>query len=191
MAARRGVKIGVVAGALGLAAALGLGRVGHGGPELAPDFAVPDLAGKAVRLSALRGKVVLVSLWTTWCPPCRAEMPSMEKLYQRLRGRDFELLAVSQDEDGKRVVEPFVREMRLSFPILVDPDHQVGDRYGVWGYPETFIVDRTGHVAEHVVGPREWDSAASVAQIEHLLGKGDGVSPAAAGSDLAPPAPRD
>ena len=191
MAAGRGVKIGVVAVTLGLAAALGLSRVGHGGAELAPDFAVPDLSGKAVRLSALRGKVVLVSLWTTWRPPCRAELPSMEKLYQRFRDRDFQLLAVSQDEDGKRVVEPFVKEMRLSFPVLVDPDHQVGDRYGVWGYPETFIVDRAGRVAEHVVGPREWDSAASVAQIERLLGESPGVAPTAATGDLAPSSARD
>ena len=115
----------------------------------------------------------------------------MEKLYQRFRDRDFQLLAVSQDEDGKRVVEPFVKEMRLSFPVLVDPDHQVGDRYGVWGYPETFIVDRAGRVAEHVVGPREWDSAASVAQIERLLGESPGVAPTAATGDLAPSSARD
>jgi peroxiredoxin len=188
MAGSRGVKIGLVAGVLGLAAALGLSRIGHGGPELAPDFAVPNLAGQAVRLSGLRGKVVLVNLWTTWCPPCRAEMPSMERLYQRFRGRDFELLAVSQDEDGKRVVEPFVKEMKLSFPVLIDPDHQVGDRYRVWGYPETIVVDRDGHIDEHVVGPREWDSPTSVAQIERLLGEGAGIAPAAARSDLAPPA---
>ena len=180
------MKIGAVAAVLGIAAALGLSRVGHGRSELAPDFAVPDLSGKAVHLSALRGKVVLVSLWTTWCPPCRAEMPSMQKLYQRFRGRDFELLAVSQDDNGKEAVEPFVKELGLTFPVLVDPDHQVGDRYGVWGYPETFILDRTGHVAERVIGPREWDSPASVAQIEQLLGEGGGPEPAAARVDLAP-----
>jgi len=184
------VKIGLVTAALGLAAALGLSRIGHGGPELAPDFAVPNLAGQAVRLSALRGKVVVVNLWTTWCPPCRAEMPSMERLYQRFHGRDFEMLAVSQDEDGKRVVEPFVKEMKLSFPVLLDPDHQVGDSYKVWGYPETIVIDRSGYIDEHVVGPREWDSAASVAQIERLLGAGPGAAPgaapAAARNDLAP-----
>ena len=93
----------------------------------------------------------------------------MERLYQQLRNRDFQLLAVSQDEDGRRVVEPFVKDMKLTFPVLIDPDHQVGDRYGVWGYPETFTIDRSGHVAERVIGPRDWASAESVGALESLL----------------------
>jgi peroxiredoxin len=169
MADRRGLRIGLAALAIGGLAVVGLFAMQRRGPMLAPDFAVPDLSGQAVRLSALRGKVVVVNLWTTWCPPCREEMPSMERLYQQLRGRDFQLLAVSQDEDGKRVVEPFVKEMKLSFPVLIDPEHQVGDRFGVWGYPETFIIDRTGHVAERVIGPRDWSSEASLGALEALL----------------------
>lgn len=177
MAAGRGVKVALVAAGLGIAAAAGLLALRDRGPELAPDFAVPDLAGQAVRLSALRGKVVVLNLWTTWCAPCREEMPSMERLYDRLRGRDFQLLAVSQDEGGKRVVEPFVRELKLSFPVLIDPEHQVGDRYGVWGYPETFVIDRNGYVVERVIGPRDWGSAASVAALEALIAAGDGGGP--------------
>ncbi|TMB54574.1 MAG: TlpA family protein disulfide reductase [Deltaproteobacteria bacterium] len=173
VARRRGLTIGLVAASVGVAAAAGLFWLQHRGPRLAPDFAVPDLSGQAVRLSALRGKVVLLNLWTTWCPPCREEMPSMQRLYERLRNRDFQLLAVSQDEDGKQVVEPFVKEMRLSFPVLVDPDHQVGDRYGVWGYPETFVIDRTGHVVERVIGPRDWASPEQVASLEALIAAAD------------------
>jgi len=173
VARRRGLTVGLTAAAIGLAATAGLVWLQHRGPRLAPDFAVPDLSGQAVRLSALRGKVVLLNLWTTWCPPCREEMPSMQRLYDRLRDRDFQLLAVSQDEDGKRVVEPFVKEMRLSFPVLVDPDHQVGDRYGVWGYPETFVIDRAGHVVERVIGPRDWASPEEVASLEALIAAGD------------------
>ena len=97
----------------------------------------------------------------------------MQRLYERLHDRNFQLLAVSQDEDGKQVVEPFVKEMRLSFPVLVDPDHQVGDRYGVWGYPETFVIDPSGHVVERVIGPRDWASPESVASIEALIAAGD------------------
>jgi len=93
----------------------------------------------------------------------------MERLYQRLKTRAFQLLAVSQDEDGRRVVEPFVRQMKLSFPVLVDPEHQVGDRYGVWGYPETFVIDRSGHVADRIIGPRDWASPESIEKIEKLL----------------------
>ena len=170
MAASRGVKIALGAAALGVLAAVGLARLGSGGPKLAPDFVATDLRGQRVRLSALRGKVVLLNLWATWCPPCRDEMPSLERLYTRLRGRDFEVLAVSQDEDGQRVVEPMVRDMQLSFPVLIDPDRQVGERYGVWGYPESFVIDRNGYVAERVIGPREWDTATQISAFEALLG---------------------
>jgi peroxiredoxin len=169
MAAGRGVKVAIGAVAIGLAAAAGLAGLGQRGPRLAPDFAVTDLQGRTVRLSALRGNVVVLNLWTTWCPPCREEMPSMERLYTRLRGKRFSLLAVSQDEDGRKAVEPFVRELGLSFPVLVDPERQVGERYGVWGYPETFVIDRNGYVVERVIGPRDWASPAQVATLEALI----------------------
>lgn len=171
MARSRGLRILLATAAVGLAAVLGLAALQcrRGTPFLAPDFAVPDLGGQAVRLSGLRGKVVLLNLWTTWCPPCREEMPSMERLYQRLRDRGFVLIAISQDEDGKAVVEPFVRQLGLTFPVLVDPEHQVGNRYEVWGYPESFIIDREGRVVERVIGPRDWTAPDRVAAIERLL----------------------
>ncbi len=169
MAAGRGLRVLVGTALVGAGVVAALLALRTRGPTLAPDFAVPDLGGRTVRLSALRGKVVLLNLWTTWCPPCRDEMPSMERLHQRLRGRDFQLLAVSQDEDGRRVVESFVREMKLSFPVLVDPERQVGERYGVWGYPETFLIDREGRIVERVIGPRDWSAPEAVAQIERLL----------------------
>ena len=184
MAAGRGLKVSLGAAALALLAAGALWALSRRGPELAPDFAAPDLSGHAVSLSSLRGKVVLVNVWATWCPPCRDEMPSMERLASHFRGRDFELLAVSQDEDGRDKVSSFVRELGLSFPVLLDPERQIGDRYGVWGYPETFVIDRSGHVVERVIGPRDWDSPASIAQIEALIAAGE--TPAAS----APPAPR-
>jgi peroxiredoxin len=189
VADRRGLRIALATAVLALAAGgLVVTRSG-GGPKLAPDFAVPDLAGRVVRLSGLRGKVVLLNLWTTWCPPCREEMPSMEKLYARLRERDFELVAVSEDEEGRRVVEPFVAEMKLSFPVLIDPEHQVGDRYGVWGYPESFVIDRNGHVVERVIGPRDWAAAEHVARLEALIGTtGVGAAPRPA-LGLAEPGP--
>jgi peroxiredoxin len=155
------------------------------GPRLAPDFAVTDLSGQAVRLSALRGKVVVLNLWTTWCPPCREEMPSMQRLWTQFQDRDFQLLAVSEDEDGRRVVEPFVRELGLSFPVLLDPERQVGDRYGVWGYPETFVIDRNGYVVERVVGPRDWASPEAISAVESLVAAGE----TAASRSPAPRAP--
>ena len=106
----------------------------------------------------------------------------MERLYARFRDTDFALLAVSQDEDGKRVVAPFVERMRLTFPVLLDPERQVGDRYGVTGYPETFVIDRNGYVVEHVVGPRDWAAPDEIAALEALIAAGDRGG--------APPAPR-
>ncbi len=181
MANRRGLTIVLATAALGLVAVLGLAALHRRTPALAPDFAVPDLTGQAVRLSGLRGQVVLVNLWTTWCPPCREEMPSMEKLYQRLKDRGFVLLAVSQDENGKAAVEPFVRDLGLTFPVLVDPEHQVGDRFQVWGYPESFLIDREGRVVERIIGPRDWASPEQVAALERLLAAPTGQSAMAGG----------
>jgi peroxiredoxin len=169
MADRRGLRIAAVTAALGvgvLGVALWLrGRT----PALAPDFAVPDLAGQAVRLSAYRGRVVLVNLWATWCPPCREEIPSLQKLYDRLKDRGFMLLAVSQDETGLDTLRPCVEQMKMTFPVLVDPERDVGRKFGVWGYPESFLVDREGRIVERVIGPRDWASATEIAQIEALL----------------------
>ena len=187
MANRRGLKIALIATALGVAAACGLLRLRYRTPSVAPDFAVPDLAGQAVRLSAFRGQVVLLNIWTTWCPPCREEMPSMERLAAHFRGRDFQLLAVSQDEGDKEKVEAFARDLKLSFPVLLDPQRQVGERYGVWGYPETFVIDRNGYVAERVIGPRTWDSPESIAAIEALIAAGE--TPSASAVSPAPRAP--
>jgi len=111
----------------------------------------------------------------------------MERLHRRLHDRDFVLLAVSQDEEGRRVVEPFVKELGLSFPVLVDPERQVGERYGVWGYPETFVIDRNGYVVERVIGPRDWAAADQVDRLESLISSGDGG--ATAGTRAARHAP--
>ena len=184
MAASRGLKVAIGTAAIAAAVGLGLYAASNRGPTLAPDFAAPDLKGQAVSLSALRGKVVVLNVWTTWCPPCREEMPSMERLAEHFRGRDFELLAVSQDEGDRDKVEAFARDLKLSFPVLLDPQRQVGERYGVWGYPETFVIDRNGYVVERVIGPRTWDSPESIASIEKLIAAGE--RPAASGAPAQP-----
>src|SRR5207244_738508 len=83
--------------------------------------------------------VVLLNVWTTWCPPCRKEMPALEALYRRLQGGDFVMLAASQDVDGQSTVLPYLREGGFTFPVLLDVRGEVGKKYGVTGYPETFI----------------------------------------------------
>jgi peroxiredoxin len=135
----------------------------------AVDFTLPDLAGTPVRLSDLRGKIVFVNLWATWCPPCRAEMPSMQALYDRLKGRDFAMLAIAEDTNPADVTA-FVQELGLTFPILLDTDNRLPGRLGVTGYPETFVIDRDGRVIKHVIGPEEWMAPRVIAYFEDLIG---------------------
>ena len=139
----------------------------------APDFALPTLGGETVRLANLQGRVVFLNLWATWCEPCRAEMPAMQRLYERLGGADFEVLAVSADQGPVAAVTAFVGEHALTFPVLRDPELQVASRYRVTGYPETFVIDRNGRIVEHVIGPWTWDSPESVAAFRKLIATGE------------------
>ena len=122
----------------------------------APDFTYPDLNGKEVSLAGYRGKVVLVNVWATWCPPCRQEMPSMQRLYEKFKGENFEILAVSIDSERSEAVASFMREMNLAFPALVDPGETIKPLYGITGVPESFIIDKKGIVVEKIIGPINW-----------------------------------
>ena len=137
----------------------------------APDFSLPKLDGDMVRLSDYRGKVVFLNIWATWCSPCREEMPSMEKLYQQMKGEDFEILAVSIDILGAKAVAPFVKELKLSFPTLLDPDGTVKRLYSTTGVPESFIIDKNGVVTVKIIGPRDWGSPEAVKVLKDLAQK--------------------
>lgn len=141
-------------------------------PTPAQDFLLPDLQGRAVRLSQLRGKVVMLNIWTTWCPPCRKEMPTMEALYRRLQDADFVMLAVSQDVDGHKTVLPYLKEGGYTFPVLLDVRGEVGKRYGVTGYPETFIIDRQGNIVYHHIGYNDWAQPAVEDALRRLINQG-------------------
>ncbi|MDW7648287.1 MAG: TlpA disulfide reductase family protein [Nitrospiraceae bacterium] len=138
--------------------------------EPAPNFQLRDLNGRQVVLSELRGKVVLLNFWATWCGPCRVEMPAMEKLYRAFSRNDFEILAVSTDAQGVSVTRPFQQENRLTFPILHDADYRVGLTYGARSLPMTFMVDRQGIVRHQVFGARDW-GATEAHQLVQLLMK--------------------
>lgn len=135
----------------------------------APDFSLPRLeGGSEVSLASLRGQVVLVNFWATWCKPCEDEMPAMGRLYQRTKDAGFALLAVSIDE-GSEEVDRFQERLALPFPILLDPEKQVAQRYQTYRFPETFLVDREGLIVERYIGPKDWDSPAYVARVRRLL----------------------
>ena len=114
----------------------------------APDFALPQLDGQTVSLSGLRGRVVLIEFWATWCGPCRFSLPSLDVIFKRYRDRGVTVLLVNQGEEAGKVLAWAGR--RFTAPILLDRDGQVGTRYGVQGIPRLFIVDAEGRVAyEH------------------------------------------
>ncbi|MFQ5617033.1 MAG: TlpA disulfide reductase family protein, partial [Anaerolineales bacterium] len=133
------------------------------------DFTLPDLQGNRVQLSALRGKVVFINVWATWCPPCIEEMPTMQRLYDRFHNRGLEVLAISIDALGTQVVAPFMQKYRLTFPALLDPEGTIERLYHTSGVPESFIVDKRGRLVEKVVGPRDWTHPQVIALFERLL----------------------
>jgi cytochrome c biogenesis protein CcmG/thiol:disulfide interchange protein DsbE len=138
----------------------------------APDFSLPDIEGKTVRLSDYRGKVVFVNFWATWCKPCKEEMPSMEILWENFKSEDFVMLAISMDRvTTKKDIPPFIESMKLTFPILTDSWGQTDKRYTLMGVPETYIIDQNGVLREKVIGPRDWTLKDSVVTVVQLLQK--------------------
>jgi peroxiredoxin len=116
------------------------------------DFTLKDLSGKAWTFSELRGKVVLVNFWATWCPPCRKEMPDLETLYERFSAKGFVVLGIS-DEDAAKVV-PFIGERKLTFPVLLDPGRKVNEMFVVEGIPKSFVYDREGKLVAQSIDMR-------------------------------------
>ncbi|MBN2736374.1 MAG: TlpA family protein disulfide reductase [Spirochaetales bacterium] len=119
------------------------------------DFQLKNLKGQPVKLSDQKGKVVLLNFWATWCGPCRSEMPSMEKLYQKYRSSGFEILAVDLQEAAETVSE-FAKEQGYSFPILLDTTGEQAQAYGARGIPTSYLIDKQGYIVAGIVGATEW-----------------------------------
>jgi peroxiredoxin len=119
----------------------------------APDFTLDTLIGEQVQLSSLRGKIVVINFWTTWCPPCRAETPALETSYEAYKDSDVVVLGANlTDQDSLKEVESFVQEFGLTYPILLDRDGAVGLLYQLNGLPSTFFINRQGVIRTVVVG---------------------------------------
>jgi len=146
---------------------LDLIRPSHATP--APDFTVPRLGSGSVALKDLRGSLVFLNFWATWCPPCKQEMPSMERLYRRHKEHGFTVVAISIDSDGVDRITAFVKKLGLTFPIGLDPKVEVANRYMVRALPSSFLIDRAGNTVAVALGPRDWDGTAAHAIVETLL----------------------
>ena len=116
------------------------------------DFTLTDLQGKTWTLKDLKGKVVLVNFWATWCPPCRKEMPDLNALYQRFKDQGFVILAISDEEVDK--VKPFIAERSITYPVMLDPGRKVNELFQVEGIPKSFVYDREGKLVAQSIDMR-------------------------------------
>ena len=140
-----------------------------GGP--APSLALKDLEGRAHDLAAYRGKVVLVNFWATWCEPCRHEMPSIQRLSEKLAGKPFVVLAVNVDEPESRV-RNFLKETGFDLPVLLDANKSVTRNWGARLLPVTFVVGPDGRVRYRLLGEMDWSSDNTVTLISALMAGG-------------------
>lgn len=138
------------------------------GSQEIPDFEVTNLDGRTMKLSDLKGKIVFLNFWATWCPPCRMEMPSMERLYGQFKDTDLTILAVSVGEDAA-TVNDFLFRTPYSFPMALNPDGKLGTLYAARGIPTSYILNRDGSILAAKIGAQEWDTQKIIDVFTQLL----------------------
>lgn len=121
-------------------------------PQMAPDFSLKDASGADIRLSALKGKVVLLNFWATWCGPCKAEIPWFEEFHNTYTGRGLAVVGISMDEEGWKVVKPYMQSAKMNYPVAIGDDALAEKFGGIDSLPETLIIDRAGKIAFRHVG---------------------------------------
>ena len=146
--------------------ALNLGSYRPG--TMPPEFTGRTLEDQTVSLAGLRGKVVLLNFWASWCLECRPEMPALEELHRKYASRGLAVLGVNARE-GRDTARRFARELALTFPLVLDHDGAVSTQYGVIGLPTTFLIGRDGRAVALAIGPRDWGGAAADGIIRSLL----------------------
>lgn len=136
---------------------LGMGEKGPSTSLKEPlDFTLSDLSGKPVKLSDYRGKVVMLNFWASWCPPCRSEMPAMQKLNEKMAGKPFAIVAVNLEKGAGDAVRKFIAKNGYTFKVLLDDKGEVAARYSIYSIPTTFIIDKKGKVVDKLIGARDW-----------------------------------
>jgi thiol-disulfide isomerase/thioredoxin len=137
-------------------------------PDTDPlEIKLPDPTGRPISLAEFRGKIVFINFWTTWCLACVIEMPSMEKLHQKFKDKNFVMVAINLQESASRVKQ-FYKEHKLTFITLLDTTGDVGAGLGIRSIPTTFILDKNGRIIGKALGPREWEGKKSIALFEYL-----------------------
>lgn len=136
--------------------------------DRAPDFSLPTLASGTFALRDYRQRVVVLNFWATWCPPCIEETPSLVKFSAQMQLLGVQVVGVSVDRD-EAALKKFVSDYRLTFPIARDPDQAVASRYGTSKFPETYILDRDGRVAEKLIGAADWQDPRIIRFVESLV----------------------
>lgn len=131
------------------------------------EVTLKDLNGQQISLSDFRGKIVFINFWTTWCLACVIEMPSMEKLHQKFKDKDFVMVAINLQESASKIKQ-FYKEYKLTFTTLLDKTGDVGAGMGIRSIPTTFILDKNGRMIGKALGPREWEGKKSIALFEYL-----------------------
>ncbi|GMO15584.1 MAG: TlpA family protein disulfide reductase [Spirochaetaceae bacterium] len=134
-------------------------------------WTLKTIKGETISLESLRGKIVFLNFWATWCPPCRGEMPSMEALYQRFKTKDFAMVACNIMEDAG-IVQHFAENGKYNFTIALDSDGKVSENYGVQGIPASYVIDREGNLILQSIGGRNWDTPGLRSAFEALLNYG-------------------
>jgi peroxiredoxin len=140
----------------------------HLGTQDIPDFEVVNPKGEVMKLSDLKGKIVFLNFWATWCPPCQMEMPSMERLYEQFKDTDLAILAVSVGENTE-TVNNFLSQTPYSFPIALNPDGKLAVLYAARGIPTSYILNRDGKILAAKIGAQEWDTQKIIDVFTELL----------------------
>lgn len=135
----------------------------------APEITVNDSSGKTDNLSELKGSVVFINFWATWCEPCREEMPSIQKLYNQFKNeKGFRMITILVKDDYQKALA-YLKENNYGFPVLMDNNGKTAASYGITGVPETYIVDKNGILKEKIIGPADWSSPQAVSLISNLI----------------------